>query len=219
MAQIFSPGADTWLRVFLLLGAVTVVGIVLVGGGIVWSDYLTGLHAYRRDQPVPFSHKHHVGGLGIDCRYCHTTAETTATAGFPPTDTCMTCHSQIWTGTPMLAPVRRSLADGKPLQWTWVNKLPEFVYFNHSIHVRKGVACESCHGRVDEMPLMQRAEPFLMAWCLDCHRDPRTRIRPREHVFDMGWSPPDDRDALGRRLIADYHINVGNLTHCSICHR
>ncbi len=218
MAQIFSPGADIWLRVAMIAVASVVVGLLLVGGGVVRSDYMTRQNVVR-EQPVPFSHQHHVAGLGLDCRYCHTSVEQSATAGFPPTHTCMTCHSQIWTDAPVLEPVRQSLATGTPLRWTWVNKLPQFVYFNHSIHVSKGVGCVTCHGQVDTMPLMRRGQPLLMQWCLDCHRNPAPNLRPREAVFDMTWTPPADREAFGKALVERYHIDVGNLTHCYICHR
>jgi hypothetical protein len=218
MPQVFSPSADTWLRLGLLVGAVTVAGGILIAGGIVRSDYVTH-RGVAPIQPVPFSHEHHVGGLGIDCRYCHTSVEIAANAGFPPTHTCMSCHSQIWTGAPMLAPVRRSLADGVSIRWQRVDTVPDFVYFDHHIHVAKGVGCVTCHGRVDRMPIMARAESFQMRWCLDCHRDPAPNLRPREYVYDMEWSPPGDRRAQGEELMAEYHVNTGNLTDCYTCHR
>jgi hypothetical protein len=193
-----------------------------VGAGLVWavprSDYYTGVSMQRR-QEVPFSHQHHVGGLGIDCRYCHDLVETAATAGMPSTYTCMTCHSQIWTNAPMLAPVRQSLAEGKPLAWRRVHDLPDYVYFDHSIHVAKGVGCETCHGRVDTMRLTAKAEPLTMGWCLGCHRDPAPNLRPREHVLDMGWQSPKDRRAAGERLMAEYKVRTAGLTDCSTCHR
>lgn len=218
MSQVFPPSADTWLRLFLLaaLGAVAI--LVLAAGGYVRSDYATGLD-WTLDQPVPFSHEHHVSGLGIDCRYCHSSVEVSAEAGFPPTDTCMTCHSHVWTGADMLEPVRRSLATGKPMRWRRVARLPGFVYFHHDVHLAAGVGCATCHGRVDRMPLMRRAEPFQMRWCLECHRDPAPHLRPREFVTDMTWRTDQDRRVLGRRLMTEYGIEPEKLTHCYVCHR
>lgn len=218
MAQIFSPGADTWLRLFFVLAIIASLSVFAIGMGVVRSSYLSEEDVHL-NQPVPFSHEHHVGGLGIDCRYCHTAVETSATAGFPPTETCMTCHSQIWTGAPMLAPVRESLANDEPLRWNWVYKLPEFVYFNHSIHVAKGVGCVECHGRIDTQPLTRQVSPLFMGWCLDCHRDPAPRLRPREAVFDLQWSAPQDRERLGQELMEAYHIDPARLDHCYVCHR
>ena len=141
-----------------------------------------------REQPIPFSHAHHVGGLGIDCRYCHTSVETSSFAGIPPTKTCMNCHSQIWSTSPTLEPVRESFRTGVSIQWTRVNDLPDYVYFNHSIHVNKGIGCESCHGRVDRMPLTWQENSLQMDWCLDCHRDPGKHIRPRDGNHGDGLS-------------------------------
>ena len=149
------------------------------------------------EQPIQFSHAHHVGGIGIDCRYCHTSVEESAFANIPPTKTCMNCHSQIWTNAPILEPVRASFRDNTPLQWTRVHDLPDFVYFNHSIHVRKGVGCATCHGRVDKMPLMYQDAPLTMKWCLDCHRNPAKYVRPRDQVFNMAWERPADDPELG----------------------
>ncbi len=218
MPQVFSPGADTWLRVVVAVTAATTVGVALIAGGIVRSDYVTGV-GMTPQQPVPFSHQHHVGGLGIDCRYCHTAVEEAGNAGFPPTHTCMTCHSQIWTGAPMLAPVRRSLATDTSIRWQRVAALPDFVYFDHHIHLAKGVGCVTCHGRVDEMPMLARAEPFQMRWCLDCHRDPAPNLRPRERLFDMESTPPGNRRAMGEKLMAANQIKTAHLTDCYTCHR
>lgn len=168
-------------------------------------------------QPVPFSHEHHVRGLGIDCRYCHTTVEVSAFAGIPPTETCMTCHSQIWTDAEMLEPVRQSYQNNVPLTWNRVYDLPGFVYFNHSIHVSKGIGCSTCHGQVDSMPLMWRVTPLTMAWCLECHRAPERYVRPREAVFSMSYRPPANQLELGRKLIGEY--NIRKLTDCYTCHR
>jgi len=218
MSQIFSRAADTWLRLVLVaVPAMAAIGLAALAG-YVRSDYVT--HAgWARQQPVPFSHEHHVGGLGIDCRYCHTGVEVTASAGFPPTHTCMTCHSQIWTNAEMLAPVRESLATGMPIHWHRVAKLPEYVYFRHDAHIRAGVACVTCHGRVDHMKLTMRAKPFEMGWCLDCHRDPAPHLRPREFVTSMTWQTEQDRRALGKRLMKEYHVGGADMTHCYLCHR
>jgi hypothetical protein len=169
------------------------------------------------EQPVPFSHKHHAGGEGIDCRYCHSSVEDSAFAGMPPTETCMSCHSQIWADSPILEPVRASFRNGEPLRWTRVYQLPDFVYFDHSIHVYKGIGCSTCHGRVDQMPLTFRANALQMDWCLGCHREPERSVRPRELVFQMDYKPPVDQLALGRRLVAEYKIQ--KLTDCYTCHR
>jgi hypothetical protein len=182
------------------------------------SSYVTEANLVR-PQPVPFSHKHHVSGLGIDCRYCHTAVEQSAFAGIPSTAICMNCHNQIWTNSPMLEPVRESYRTGQPLRWTRVHNLAEFAYFNHSIHVNKGVGCATCHGRVDQMPLVSQERSLLMEWCLDCHRSPEQYLRPREEVFNMAWSPPADQMELGTQLVRKYNIRTEQLTDCSICHR
>src|SRR4029077_19142589 len=154
----------------------------------------------------PFSHEHHVAQLGIDCRYCHTSVETSAFAGMPPTATCMNCHKQIWTNTALLEPVRTSFSTNQPLRWSRVHDLPDFVYFNHSIHVAKGVGCATCHGRVDGMPLLFQNASLQMEWCLDCHRNPAKYIRPKDQVFNLAWQPPADRPNLGSRLVREYHV-------------
>ena len=169
------------------------------------------------EQPVPFSHKHHVAGDGIDCRYCHTTVESSAFAGMPSTQTCMNCHSQIWAQSPALEPVRASFATNKPIAWNRVTNLPGFVYFDHSIHINKGVGCSTCHGRVDQMPLTFKAESMQMSFCLDCHQNPQAFLRPRDDVFSMTWQPPADQERLGRDLAAAYHVQ--SKISCSTCHR
>ncbi|MCB8839658.1 cytochrome c3 family protein [Aurantimonas sp. VKM B-3413] len=218
MAQIFSRRADLYFR----LGLIAVLGlpIVLAISGFAYyrSSYFTKVGEYVA-QPVPFSHKHHAGELGIDCRYCHTGVEKAAFAGLPPTETCMTCHSQLWTNAPMLAPVRLSLATDTPLRWQRVHDLPDYVYFDHSVHVNNGVGCSSCHGNVKSMPLMMKAEPLSMGWCLDCHRDPAKNLRREDEIFDMTWHPAADQDDKGRMLLAHYGIRPDHLTDCSVCHR
>ena len=218
MAQIFHPSTNTLSKVSIFGILFVLVGLLFLLAEINGSPYVTEA-AVPRDQPVQFSHEHHVTGLGIDCRYCHTTVEKSSFAGIPPTETCMTCHSQLWTNAEMLAPIRESYRTGKPVQWTRVHDLPGFVYFNHSIHVAKGIGCESCHGRVDKMPLMWKANTLQMSWCLDCHRHPEKNIRPRDQVFTMGYTPSEDQATLGAKLVKDYKVNVGQLTNCSICHR
>lgn len=172
----------------------------------------------RRRQPVLFSHRHHAGELHIDCRYCHATVETSAFAGMPSTHTCLTCHSQIFTDTPMLRPVVMSGAQDQPLHWTRVNALPDHVYFDHSIHIAKGVGCTTCHGQVGDMPLTSKGQPLSMRWCLDCHRDPAPNLRPKEQVFAPVWTAPPDQVQRGRALAVQYHVNTSRLTSCSTCH-
>lgn len=219
MRQIFTPAADAVLRLVVFSAAGGLLVLVLLVGGVPNSTYATGVWV-APEQPVPFSHKHHAGELGIDCRYCHTTVMTQATAGIPPTHTCMTCHSQIWKTAPMLAPVRESLADDKPLDWQRVNKLPDYVYFNHSIHVTKGIGCSSCHGPVTEMQLTWRAQPFTMRFCLSCHSNPQNELRPPKEIWNMEWTPPANQAVLGRQLFNAYHIvPASRLTDCSTCHR
>lgn len=216
MAQIFHPSTNTISRLSIF-GAVFVVAALLwLLDALTRSAYITQA-GVARVQPVPFSHKHHVSGLGIDCRYCHTSVEESAFAGLPATKTCMTCHAQIWATSPMLEPVRASFRSGQPLVWTRVNDLPDFVYFNHSIHVKKGVGCVTCHGRVDQMPLMWQAVSLQMEWCLACHRAPEQFVRPRQQVFSMDWEPATYQAALGPQLVQEYHI--ASRTSCSVCHR
>ena len=155
---------------------------------------------------MPFSHKHHAGELGIDCRYCHTSVEKSSFAGLPPTQTCMTCHSQIWTNAPMLEPVRASYRDNKSIAWTRVNALPDFVYFDHSIHVSKGVGCTTCHGPVAEMPLTWQANTLYMAWCLDCHREPEKFVRPKSKCLIRDYVTPSNQAELGAKLVKEYKI-------------
>ena len=214
MAQIFHRSTNTLSRV-TIFGAVFIVGFVFWAiGGIVRSPYATD-QGIIRQQPVPFSHQHHVAGLGIDCRYCHTSVESSNFAGIPPTATCMSCHAEIWTNADMLEPVRTSYATGRPLVWSRVHRLPDFVHFNHSIHVAKGIGCATCHGRIDKMALTYQASPLTMEWCLDCHRNPEQYVHPRDQVFNMAYVPVNQKD-LGPKLVHSY--NIQKLTHCSTCH-
>ena len=216
MAQLFRREANTVARVSIAgaLLALIAVAFLVTGFNLSAYNYRVGV---PREQPVPFSHRHHVSGLGIDCRYCHTSVEVSAFAGIPPTETCITCHSQIWAQSPMLEPVRSSYRTGESLHWTRVHDLPGFVYFNHSIHVNKGIGCSTCHGRVDQMPLMWKVNNLQMGWCLDCHRQPEKFIRPREAVFQMDYTPPPNQHELGVKLVREY--NVHKLDDCYTCHR
>lgn len=216
--QIFPPGANSIARVALALLVAAPVLLIGLSYQLTGSPYVTGQDVVRH-QPIPFSHLHHVGEDGIDCRYCHTSVEQAAFAGMPPTETCMTCHSQIWTNAEMLAPVRQSLAQGRPIRWLRVHNLPDFVYFDHSVHVNNGVGCSTCHGAVDRMPLMRQAAPLTMAWCLDCHRNPAPYLRPRDAIFDQTWEAPPNQAQTGRKLLVDYHIDTQHLIDCSRCHR
>jgi hypothetical protein len=219
MPQLFPGKMNVFARIGFF-GAPFLLA-ALLWGGLVYtrSSYGTGM-GQAVVQPVPFSHQHHAGVLGIDCRYCHTSVENSAFAGIPPTKTCMNCHSQIWVGSPILEPVRESYETNQSLHWHRVYNLPGFVYFDHSIHVQKGVGCSTCHGRVDQMPFMYQEPTLLMEWCLDCHRNPAAQIRPREEVFNMKYEPPDDQLELGRKLVKRYKIKDSkSLTSCSACHR
>jgi hypothetical protein len=202
---------------FSIAFAVLVIVALLAGlYAYVRSDYATGRNIVV-DQPVPFSHRHHVAQLGMDCRYCHHTVETSSFAGIPATEVCMGCHNYVWTDAEVLAPVRESYRTGEPIVWNRVHRLAGFSYFDHSIHVAKGVACTTCHGEVHRMALVWQAESLLMPWCLDCHRNPENYVRPRETVFDPEWVPDEDPRALGRRLVEEYDIEAR--TSCSTCHR
>jgi hypothetical protein len=219
MAQVFPRWSNT-------VAWVSLAGLPLGGAFVLWvcllytrSSYGTGM-GVTRVQPVPFSHQHHAGDLGIDCRYCHTTVENSAYAGLPPTHTCMNCHSQMWVGSDTLEPVRASYATGKSLHWHRIYNLPGFVYFDHSIHVHKGVGCATCHGRIDEMPFTYQVPSLLMEWCLDCHRNPERHLRPREAVFDMKYQAPANQLELGRELVKQYQVrDARTLTSCTVCHR
>jgi len=214
MPQIFHHSTNA-------LAKITIYGAVFIAVALLWvavelnrSSWNTGQWV-ERQQPVQFSHKHHVGGLGIDCRYCHTSVEDGPVAGIPPTKTCMNCHSQIWLDSPVLEPVRKSFREGTSIAWTRVHRLPGYVYFDHSIHVAKGIGCVSCHGRVDDMPLMAQQATLYMEWCLDCHRHPEPALRPKERVFDLNWQPP--ANGFGARLADE--LQIRNRTDCVDCHR
>ena len=230
--QIFHRSTNTISRATIYGAVFVVAALFWAAANIQRSPYVT-YAGVARPQPAPFSHQHHVAGLGIDCRYCHTSVEVSSFAGIPPTKTCMNCHSQIWTNAALLEPVRESYRSGKSLVWTRVNDLPDFVYFNHSIHVNKGVGCNTCHGPVDRMPLMYNYASLQMEWCLDCHRAPDKYLRPRDQVFNMRYEPPagdkpvrkdgkhnTDQLTLGADLIQKYKVrNPADITTCSTCHR
>ncbi len=232
MAQIFHPSSNTVAKASILGGVFIVAAVAFAVYGFNASSYQTQVNVARQ-QPVQFSHEHHVAGLGIDCRYCHSTVETANYAGMPATKVCMTCHSQIWTNAEILEPVRASWRENKPLQWTRVHDLPDFVQFNHSIHVQKGVGCYSCHGEVDKMPLMWKENSLHMQWCLDCHRDPAEHLRSKDEIFVMRpRTVPKDKDphAFGEELMKKYNVQTelptdqgfhefpNPLTNCSVCH-
>jgi hypothetical protein len=232
MSQIFHRSTNTLSRATIYGAVFVVAALSWMGMEIQRSPYITNA-GVRKPQPVPFSHQHHVSGLGIDCRYCHTSVETSSFAGIPPTKTCMNCHSQIWTSANLLEPVRASYRSGESLQWTRVNQLPDFVYFNHSIHINKGVGCDTCHGPVDQMPLMYQQNSLQMEWCLECHRAPQANLRPRSEVFNMSYRQPSEvkpvvvdgksyteQADLGRDLVEKYKVrSVKDITSCSTCHR
>ena len=219
MAQIFSRRSNGLTTMLLAGGLITLVFIMVVAWGVLYSPYNSGQFAVP-EQPVPFSHQHHAGALGIDCQYCHTGVDRSPFAGLPDTETCMSCHSQLWTNADMLAPVRQSLAQDRPLAWVRVHDLPDFVYFNHEAHINNGVGCESCHGRVDQMPLTFQAKPLSMRWCLDCHNNPGPRLRPRDKVTTMGYHPAQDPDRpTDTELVRHYGIPQQRMTDCVTCHR
>lgn len=219
MAQVFRPISN-------LIAKAAILGILcFVGGSFVVLDALHKSDYVRQrglsiEQPVPFSHKHHAN-LGIDCRYCHTSVETSSFANVPPTRTCMNCHNIMWNEAPMLEPVRQSWKTKESLEWFRVNDLPDFVYFNHSAHLNAGIGCATCHGRVDRMPITWKEEPLYMKWCLDCHRDPSQFIRPRDKITDMAYDPKSLDDNQRAELVKLHGVDHANLrlTNCAICHR
>jgi Cytochrome c7 and related cytochrome c len=234
MPQIFPKSMNPISRFMLLSIPVLAASAGVALSAFYRSDYTTGRNEIV-EQPIPFSHLHHVAELGIDCRYCHTAVENSAYAGIPPSKTCINCHQQIWNGADILGPLRESYNVDKPIVWTKVHNVPHYTYFNHSIHVSKGVGCASCHARIDQMPLVYQSKTLLMEWCLDCHRNPEKNLRPKSEIFNLAWKPSDgttDLDGrvydatttsqaeMGRELKEKYHVRDGKtLTNCSICHR
>ncbi|NTW97752.1 MAG: cytochrome c3 family protein [Oscillochloris sp.] len=218
-AQIFSRNANALVRVVLIMIVLLFTGIIAALIGLYVSPWYTDQNVAKM-QPVSFSHKHHTTDLKIDCRYCHTTVERAATAGFPATETCMSCHSQVWTTSPLLQPVRDSFQSDQPIVWNRIYDLPAFVYFNHSIHVAKGIGCTSCHGQIGAMQLTSKAQPLYMGWCLGCHRDPAQNIRPADQVFSVDYNVQSLSLTERQQLVIDYKIPTdGRLTNCYTCHR
>jgi len=216
MSALFSPRSNGLFRLAL---------VVLVGGA---AGTLGALMLYWRvpygtgqfdavAQPVQFDHRHHVQDDLIDCRYCHTSVDRAPSAGIPPTELCLNCHSQVWNKSPLLDLVRASWFANRPVPWIRVHKLPDFVYFNHAIHVTKGVGCAVCHGRVDQMPAVEQVQPLSMGWCLECHRNPYANLRPLEQVTNLAWQPEGDPVALGKELARKYDVHPR--TSCTTCHR
>lgn len=218
MTQIFHPSMNTFSKVTIFGGIFIVGAFAFAWDQVNRSPYATEEDVVR-EQPVPFSHKHHVSDVGLDCRYCHLTVETSASAGLPATEVCMGCHSQIFSDSPMLKPVRDSVRTGEPLAWTRVHDLPDFVFFNHSIHVAKGIGCESCHGRVDQMPLMRRAHSLQMSWCLDCHRRPEAYQRAAADIFSFGLANTRGETSSSYRTPTAVPIDHEKMTDCWTCHR
>ena len=216
MPQAFHPSMNTISRVSIFGALGFIAAILWLVNAWVRSPYATEAGVVRT-QPVPFSHKHHVGDAGLDCRYCHQSVEHSSFAGIPATEVCMKCHSHLHADSSILEPVRESFRTGRPLEWTRVHDLPDYAYFDHSIHVAKGIGCSTCHGPVDEMPLMWREHTLHMEWCLECHREPERFVRPRGEVFNMNYEPPEDQLALGKKLVEEYGIS--KKTDCSVCHR
>lgn len=216
MAQLFQPRSILYLKLLILA-----VLVMLAATYLLWhySFQTMAPIAEPVSQDPPFSHKHHVSDIGLDCRFCHVSVETSAFAGIPPTATCMRCHSQLFRSQGMLQAVQKSFREDRPLQWVRVHKLPDFVYFNHSIHIAKGIGCSSCHGQVDQMPLMWRTQSLRMGWCLSCHRHPEQFVRAKDQVLNMAWQPPADQIERGLQLLAAYQVDVRRLTDCSNCHR
>jgi hypothetical protein len=219
MAQIFHRSTNFIAR-FSVFSTLFLVGVALVAVlAVARSPYMTRQNI-SREQPVQFSHKHHVGDDGIDCRYCHTGVETSAVAGIPPTKTCMNCHSVLFNTSAYLEPIRESYRSDTSISWVKVHRLADFVYFNHSIHVNKGVGCSTCHGQINQMPLVFQANTLLMQWCVECHRNPERVLRPKDQVFNMDWKAPDNQAETGAELRKSYNIRTtAELTSCSTCHR
>ena len=225
--QIFHHSTNTLAKLSIFGGLFILAAAAWVVAEINRSSYNTGAYI-ERQQPVQFSHKHHVGDDGISCVYCHTSVEVSSNAGMPPTKTCMNCHSQIWSDSPYLELVRASWRDGRPIEWTRVHDLPDYVYFNHGIHVAKGVGCSSCHGRIDQMPAVYQVASLQMEWCLACHREPERFLRPKTEIYNMEWNAENhlaenrtaEQLATGRAKKAEYRVrNARQITSCSTCHR
>lgn len=217
MPQYFPPNSNAFAKWSIYGGLIFVTLLVTVM--VVYARTYRNRVTVVVEQPVAFQHSLHAGELGIDCRYCHNTVEVAASANVPPTEVCMTCHSQIRVGTPQLAGVQESWDTGLPIEWNRVHDLADFVYFNHAAHINKGIGCNHCHGEVDRMSGIWKAAPMTMGWCLECHRNPEEYVRPRHEVFNLSYERPANQLELGRRLVEEYHINTAKLPQCSTCHR
>lgn len=216
VAQLFNKRWNYYAKASIVAGGLTVAAVLGALGAYFRSPLYTGQYEYV-DQPVQFTHEHHVAGLGIDCRYCHFSVETSAFAGIPPTKVCMNCHSQVWTQAPILEPIRESYRTDKPIKWVRVHRLADYVYFNHSAHVNKGIGCAECHGQVDRMPLIFQNASLQMQWCLECHRNPEKFVRPKDKVFDMAFTKPANQEQVGKELVQQLHIQ--SKVSCTVCHR
>lgn len=215
MAAVFPPWSNDALRNAVAATAVVILGVPCGLMALMRTPYVTGVRD-PVEQPVMFDHRHHLRDDGIDCRYCHSTVETSTFAGMPPTERCMGCHGQIWADSPLLAPVRASFFEGRPIVWSRVHRLPDFVKFDHSSHVQKGVGCVECHGRVDQMAEVHQVAPLTMGWCIGCHRAPEEHLRPLDRITDMAWQPPLPRAEVGRALVKE--LDVRPSTDCTACH-
>ena len=247
MAQIFKPSTNTLAKLSLLVAGIAPIALLFGGSAVTRSAANTKV-GVAVNQPVPFSHLHHAMELGIECRYCHYTVERSPFAGMPTAQVCMSCHSQVWTNSPLLQPVRDSLKTGKPLVWSKVNKAPDFVYFDHSIHISRGINCNTCHGPVQKMPLMYKGRTFAMSWCLQCHRDPGKYIykdpknpdfKGSRQAFQPYWKlqknqplteqerailegedlPPNADAAKGTEIVSQMGVKIKQLEDCYTCHR
>lgn len=214
--QLFARSSNLYWRIVIIAILVAAAAGFFVPWFVDRSPYVT-YENVPRTQPVPFSHRHHANELGIDCRYCHTSVEKSSFAGFPATEICMTCHSEIWKSSSMLEPVRASYRDNQPIEWTRVNMLPGYVYFDHSIHIAKGIGCTTCHGPIGTMTMTWAGGELKMSWCLNCHRNPENYVRPKDQVFNIHYAPPRDQQELGKKLVKEY--GVYSLTDCVTCHR
>ena len=217
MPQYFPPNTNAFVRWAILGGGAFLVALAVALP--IFARTMNNAVGVPVPQPIDFAHNLHAAQLGIDCRYCHTSVEVAATASVPPSETCMTCHSQVRVGDPQLAELWSSWENGRPVSWNRVHNVPEYTYFDHSAHIASGVGCSDCHGRVDQMGGIWKAEPMTMGWCMECHRAPERFLRPRSEVLNMAYQPPSDQLALGRELVAAYHVDTDKLISCSTCHR
>ena len=227
MVRFQFPSWTNRLPILMMLVVGAVATYVIAVGAYATAPRTTNV-GYSPEQPVPFSHKLHVGQLKMDCRYCHSTVDKAAHAAVPATQTCVNCHSAanpdgsvansaVHTNSLALLAVRESQATGDPIQWERVHDLPDFVYFDHAAHVNRGVSCVSCHGRVDKMEQVYQAKPLTMGWCIDCHRNPEPHLRPQEFITQLDWEPQENPIDLGRRIKESLNINASD--NCSTCHR